>query len=66
MPFGGLNKNEHFVDILPEAKKSGINPDCKCFDICHASLDNLKLIRTGLEDAVGSNRKTCERQIISA
>jgi hypothetical protein len=43
-PFGGKSKDEHFVDMLLEARKRGIDPSHVIFDSWYASLDNLKLI----------------------
>ncbi len=43
-PFGGKSKNEHFVDMLLEAGRRGINPEYVIFDSWYSSLDNLKLV----------------------
>jgi putative transposase len=43
-PFGGKTKNEHFSDMLLEARKRGISPGYVIFDSWYSSLDNLKLI----------------------
>jgi len=38
-------KNDHFADMLKEAKNRQFNPDCVLFDSWYGSVDNLKLIR---------------------
>lgn len=43
-PFGGKTRNEHFRDLLLEARRRGIVPEYVIFDSWHSSLDNLKLI----------------------
>jgi len=45
-PFRGKNENEHFMDMLLEARRRDINPDYVIFDSWYASLDNLELIGT--------------------
>jgi hypothetical protein len=44
-PFGGKWKNEHFRDMLIEAKERGLKPAYVLFDSWYSGLDNLKLIR---------------------
>lgn len=45
-PNDGKSKNEHFRDLLREARARGFQPRGVLFDIWFTSLDNLKLIRS--------------------
>jgi hypothetical protein len=42
----GLTKNDHFRDMLLTAAKRGFSPKFILFGSWHASLDNLKMIRS--------------------
>lgn len=42
----GKTKNDHFRDMLEEAKKRGFHPECVLFDSWYASIENLKLVRS--------------------
>src|SRR5712692_4473358 len=44
-PFGGKTKNEHFSDMLYEARERGIDADYTVFDSWYTGLDNLKQLR---------------------
>ena len=44
-PFGGQSKNEHFRDMLSEAKERGFSPEYVVFDSWYSGLDNLKAVR---------------------
>ncbi|WP_456427210.1 IS701 family transposase [Rhodocaloribacter sp.] len=44
-PFGGKTKNEHFRDMLEEAKKRGFVPQYVVFDSWYSGLENLKAVR---------------------
>lgn len=39
-------KNDHFRDMLEEAKRRGFHPECVLFDSWYASIDNLKMVRS--------------------
>jgi len=41
----GLNKNQHFRDLLQQAKARGFQPALVAFDSWYSSLENLKLVR---------------------
>ena len=41
----GKTKNDHFIDMIEEAKKRGFEPECVVFDSWYSSLANLKQIR---------------------
>jgi len=42
----GKGKNDHFSDLLHQAKQRGFQPEYILFDSWYSSLDNLKLIRS--------------------
>ena len=42
----GLTKNDHFIEMLDEAKAWGFSPQLLAFDSWYASLNNLKRVRT--------------------
>jgi putative transposase len=42
----GLTKNDHFRSMLQAARQRGFQPEFVLFDSWHASLENLKLIRS--------------------
>jgi len=42
----GLNKNDHFVDMLNTAAKRGFKPELVAFDSWYSSLENLKMVRS--------------------
>lgn len=44
-PFGGKTKNEHFQDMLKEAKNRRFRPVYVLFDSWYTSLENLKAVR---------------------
>jgi putative transposase len=48
----GFSKNDLFAQQLRQAKERGLSPRCVCFDSWYSSLDNLKLVRAGLDLAV--------------
>lgn len=41
-----LTKNDHFHQMLKEARKRGFQPQCVVFDSWYSGLENLKLIRS--------------------
>ena len=41
----GLSKNDHFVQMIRQAKQRGFAPELVAFDSWYASLENLKLVR---------------------
>jgi len=41
-----LTKNDHFQDMLKEARRRGFQPACVVFDSWYSGLENLKLIRS--------------------
>lgn len=44
-PQGGQTKNDHFQQMLQQAKKRGFAPECVLMDSWYAGLENLKRIR---------------------
>jgi hypothetical protein len=44
-PADGSTKNDHFRQMLFQAKERGFSPECVLFDSWYGSLDNLKTIR---------------------
>ncbi len=44
-PNDGVTKNEHFREMLEEAKTRGLQPEMVAFDSWYSSLDNLKAVR---------------------
>jgi len=41
-----LTKNDHFQEMLKEARRRGFQPQCVVFDSWYSGLENLKLIRS--------------------